>query len=220
MGLRERKKHQTRLALIDAAFDLFLVQGYEATTVDQIAAAVDVSPRTFFRYFGSKEDLALDFTVEYEELVTTALAARPAGEAPLAALATAFREFIHQMEANAADDTERFLKHRRVIDANPALLATGFARMAETEKKLTAELARRQGTDPAADPRPRLLVALITSALRVGFECAAERDCQLVGLVGNVTDLLNLAEAALTPGWGQLSLGSSGQVATKASSPG
>ncbi|WP_424529612.1 TetR/AcrR family transcriptional regulator [Sphaerisporangium viridialbum] len=220
MGLRERKKHQTRLALIDAAFELFLAQGYEATTVDQIAAAVDVSPRTFFRYFGSKEDLALDFTVEYEELITTALVARPEGEPPLTALAEAFREFIHMMERTAEEDTERFLTHRQVIDANPALLATSFARMSETEKLLTVEMARRQGTDPAADPRPRLLVAFVTSAIRVGFECSVDGTAHLGTLVANVERTLALAEEALRPGWDQLSLGSSGQVATKASSPG
>jgi AcrR family transcriptional regulator len=219
IGLRERKKHRTRLSLIDAAFDLFLAQGYEATTVDQIAAAVDVSPRTFFRYFGSKEDLALDFTVEYEQLITTALQARPEDEPPLAALAHAFREFIHMMETNATEDTERFLRHRRVIDASPVLLATSFARMAETEKKLTVETARRQGTDPATDPRPRLLVAFITAAIRVGFECSADEAGYLGSLVSNVEKTLTLAEEALCPGWDQLSLGSSGQVATKASSP-
>jgi AcrR family transcriptional regulator len=220
MGLRERKKHQTRLALIDSAFELFLCQGYEATTVDQIAAAVDVSPRTFFRYFGSKEDLALDFTVEYEELITTALAARPQDEPPFTALAHAFREFIHAMETNAAEDTERFLRHRRVIDANPTLLTTSFARMAEIEKKLVVEVARRQGTDPATDPRPRLLVAFITSAIRVGFECSVDGAAYLGSLIRNVESTLTLAEEALRPGWDQLSLGSSGQVATKASSPG
>ncbi|MEU8267962.1 TetR family transcriptional regulator [Sphaerisporangium sp. NPDC049002] len=220
MGLRERKKHQTRLALTDAAFDLFLAQGYEATTVDQIAAAVDVSPRTFFRYFGSKEDLALDFTVEYNELITAALAARPDDEPPLAALVQSFREFIHTMERTAEEDTERFLKHRQVIDGNPALLATSFARMSETEKLLTVEMARRQGTDPATDPRPRLLVGFITSAIRVGFECSVGGAAHLATLVANVDRALTLAERALRPGWDQLSLGSSGQVATKASSPG
>ncbi|GAA3835629.1 TetR family transcriptional regulator [Sphaerisporangium flaviroseum] len=219
MGLRERKKHRTRLSLIDAAFELFQAQGYEATTVDQIAAAVEVSPRTFFRYFGSKEDLALDFTVEYEDLITTALAARPEEEPPFAALTHAFREFIHLMETNAAEDTERFLRHRRVLDANPVLLATSFARMAETEKKLTVEIARRQGTDPVTDPRPRLLVAFVTSAVRVGFECSAGGAGHLGSLVGNVENALSLTEEALRPGWDQLSLGSSGQVATKASSP-
>ncbi|WP_248960473.1 TetR family transcriptional regulator [Sphaerisporangium perillae] len=220
MGLRERKKHQTRLALIDAGFELFLAQGYEATTVDQIAAAVDVSPRTFFRYFGSKEELALDFTVEYEELIGCALAARPDDEPPITALARAFREFIHGMETNASEDTERFLRHRRVIDANPVLLCTSFARMADVEKKLTTEIARRQGIDPGTDPRPRLLVALIAAAVRVGFECSVDGDHYLDSLVANVERTLDLVEAALGPGWDQLSLGSSGQVATKASSPG
>ncbi|MET8157987.1 TetR family transcriptional regulator [Sphaerisporangium sp. NPDC005289] len=201
MGLRERKKHQTRLALIDAGFRLFLAQGYEATTVDQIAAAVEVSPRTFFRYFGSKEDLALDFTLEYDERINAALAARPEDEPPFTALTRAFREFVHAMESDAAEETERFLRHRRVVDANPALLCTSFARMADIEQKLTVEIARRQGTDPATDPRPRLLVAFATSAVRVGMDCSVDDDSYLHSLVANVEHALDLAEQALRPGW-------------------
>ncbi|MFC6082255.1 TetR family transcriptional regulator [Sphaerisporangium aureirubrum] len=204
MGLRERKKHQTRQALIDTAFDLFLIQGFEATTVDQIAAAVEVSPRTFFRYFGSKEDLALDFTAEYDERITAALAARPDDEAPLAALVGAYREFTRAMEgkSDSAEDFERFVKHRRVIDANPGLLAASFARMSEVEEKLSEEIARRLGADPG-DLRPRLLVAFVTSAVRVGFACAVEGQGPRA-LAADVERSLDLAEAVLTPGAGRL----------------
>ncbi|GII61655.1 hypothetical protein Skr01_17400 [Sphaerisporangium krabiense] len=220
MGLRERKKHQTRRALLDAAFELFAAQGYEATTIDQIAAAVDVSPRTFFRYFGGKEDLALDYTAEYEELVTSALAARPEDEPPFRALVNAYRSFIHEMRRTAGEDAERFVCRRLVIERNPHLLTAGLARLTAVEAKLTAEIARRQGTDPATDPRPRLLVAFVTAAIRVGFECDAAAPATPPDLFGNLERALSLTEEALDPSWCQFSLGSSGQVATKASSPG
>ena len=77
MGLRERKKEKTRLALLDAALDLFLEQGYDSTTIDQVAASADVSPRTFFRYFTSKDHLVLWFHDQAEETMTEALADRP-----------------------------------------------------------------------------------------------------------------------------------------------
>src|SRR5688572_5167571 len=78
-GLRERKKQRTRMALVDAALELFSAHGYEATTIDQIAAAADVSPRTFFRYFATKEDVALSLPVDGHEVMFRELAARPAG---------------------------------------------------------------------------------------------------------------------------------------------
>lgn len=85
-GRRERKKLQTRDALREAARRLFAEQGYDATTVKEIAEAADVAERTFFRYFGAKEDLLLPDLVLLFQAFERATAARPADEAPLTAV--------------------------------------------------------------------------------------------------------------------------------------
>lgn len=82
-GLRERKKQRTRDALLRAALELFTTQGYERTTVDEIADAVDVSQRTFFRYFAGKEDVALFLQRLAESHFVAAVRERPPHEAPL-----------------------------------------------------------------------------------------------------------------------------------------
>src|SRR5215813_3567608 len=74
-GLRERKKSKVRNQLKQHALRLFLEQGYEATTIEQIAQQAEVSPRTFFRYFASKEDLIFDD--EYDERLIAAFRAQP-----------------------------------------------------------------------------------------------------------------------------------------------
>src|SRR5512147_435167 len=77
-SLRQRKRARTRAALIASALELFARQGYEATTIDEIAAAADVSPRTYFRYFATKEEVALGEDVGHE--IIGLIAARPAEE--------------------------------------------------------------------------------------------------------------------------------------------
>ena len=74
---RERKKRQTRDALIHAALKLFDAKGYEHTAVREITDAVDVSERTFFRYFANKEDLAVSFARDFSDGLVQELAARP-----------------------------------------------------------------------------------------------------------------------------------------------
>ena len=79
-GLRERKKARTRAAIREHALRLFREQGYAATTVEQIAAAAEVSPATFFRYFPTKEDVVLQD--DFDVITLEALKAQPAGAQP------------------------------------------------------------------------------------------------------------------------------------------
>ncbi|GII75085.1 TetR family transcriptional regulator [Sphaerisporangium rufum] len=197
MGLRERKKHRTRATLVDAAYELFLRQGYEATTVEQIAAAADISPRTLFRYFKTKEDLALDFLAEHEELVFAALAARPDDEPAFDALIEALRAFVRTATSGPPEEIARFLSERRLMDTTPALATAGFRRLLETERRLTAEIARRLGVDPDTDRRPELLVAFATSALRVGLNRPGAAPRDLAALIADVDATLTLAQEAL-----------------------
>jgi AcrR family transcriptional regulator len=200
-GLRERKKQKTRLALIDAALSLFLEQGYEATTVDQIAAAVDVSPRTFFRYFATKEDVALSLAADGQETMLAELATRPADEAPFTALSHAVRAMVTMLQEGDLDDTARFLRAREVIDSTPALFAGSVRRLMENERRLIAEISRRQGTGPD-DLLPHFVVALFTAVARVGFELCEPADINDVkALAARLESTLALAERSLRPGW-------------------
>ncbi|GAA4595530.1 hypothetical protein GCM10023194_65260 [Planotetraspora phitsanulokensis] len=197
MGLRERKKVQTRNALIDAALELFLTQGYEATTIDQIAARVDVSPRTFFRYFSSKEDVALSLPADSQEIFLAEFAARPDSESPYAALSASMRAMIGTLRDKDPEEAARFLKARRLVDETPALLAGQMRLLMENEKRLVAEVARRQGTSPD-DLRPQFVVSIFTG---LGMICYNAGPEGLDIMARRLDDVLTLADRSLRPGW-------------------
>lgn len=199
MGLRERKKQRTRTALIDAALDLFLIQGYEATTIDQIAAEVDVSPRTFFRYFASKEDVALSMARDGQEIFLAEVTARPDDEPPHQALSQAMRSMLGIVRESDAAEVTRFSKAQELIERHPVLLGGQMRLLMENERKLVAEVARRQGTD-VCDLRPQFVVTLFTGMARVCFE-HGPHDLDL--LTQRLDDILTLAEQSLRPGWDQ-----------------
>lgn len=201
MGLRERKKEKTRLALMDAALDLFLEQGYDSTTVDQIAGAVDVSPRTFFRYFTSKDHLVYWYHYQGEETMLETLAARPPGEPPFASMAHALRALLQDMRDATPTDTERFLKVRRLMEATPQLADHGIGRSIETERHLIEAIATRRGVDPAADPLSHLIVTFALAAMRAGFECRPARQEGVQEMVSRIEETLRLVERSLRPGW-------------------
>ncbi|MCP2262038.1 transcriptional regulator, TetR family [Streptoalloteichus tenebrarius] len=203
LGLRERKKLRTRAALVDAALDLFTANGYDATTVEGIAAAVEVSPRTFFRYFDGKEDVALSTLAELDQLMLAELERRPADEPPLTALRAAYRALLAHLTGPDRAALVRFLTVHHLVEATPALLAGSLRRQADVERLVTAEIARRAGAD-RTDLRPRLLVRLVLAGVRVGFEAGCRRgvldDPAL--LVATVEEALDLATAGVPDRWG------------------
>ncbi len=197
MGLRERKKQRTRDALIDAALDLFLSQGYEATTIDQIAAEVEVSPRTFFRYFASKEDVALSLTADEQEMFLAELVARPLSEPPFAALSQSMRAMLGILREIDGAEAGRIMKAQRLVHSTPSLLAGAMRLIRENERRLVAEVARRMGTAPD-DLQSQLVVSVFVS---IGLLCMNGPTEDLNGLARRYEDLLTLAERSLRPGW-------------------
>jgi AcrR family transcriptional regulator len=198
---RELKKLRTRTALVDAALELFLEKGYEATTIDEIVAAVRMSQRTFFRYFATKEDVVTGFLAEYDEVMKEALAARPPGERPLTALYESLRAVLAAISESDPEATDRFRRVRQVIEANPPLVAAQMARHAAAEGELVTLVARRLGVDPADDVRPRLIVAFHTATARVGFEDCARHDIwEPAQVAARVEAIMTNAREEL-PGW-------------------
>jgi AcrR family transcriptional regulator len=162
---RERKKRQTREALMRAALELFNAKGYEHTAVREITDAVDVSERTFFRYFANKEDLALSFVKDGYEAMLAELAARPPAEEPLTALRNAFRESLRTLTADdQPGDESAYLLVVKLIDATPSLLAAHMRYLHDCDHEIVRVLAAREGIDPATDLRPRL-VAMVFGSL-------------------------------------------------------
>ncbi|MDI2126416.1 TetR family transcriptional regulator [Yinghuangia seranimata] len=175
-GLRERKKERTREALIDAALELFWRKGYDATTIDEIVAAVDVSRRTFFRYFAGKEEVALARSNEVERSLVGALAERPSAEPPVVALRQATRAIMAALEGDPKrGSSEAYVRTRRLIEANPTLMAATLRHAMETERLMAAEIARRQGVDPHTDLRPALTVSCFNAVVRVAMDEWTER---------------------------------------------
>jgi AcrR family transcriptional regulator len=167
--LRDRKKQRTRDALVRAAFELFTTQGYDRTTVDEIAEAVDVSQRTFFRYFAGKEDAALWVQRLAEEHFYEAVRARPPHEPPLEALRRAVLEGWETLGEviESVVPMDLYLRMYRVVESTPVLLAAHLRRAAETEERFARLIAEREGLDVDADPRPRVAVAVFGAVMRV-----------------------------------------------------
>lgn len=162
-GRRERKKLQTRRALQQAALRLVTERGLERVTIEQVADAVDVSTRTFFNYFASKEEALIGHDPDNAARLRDALAARAVDESPLEALG----QVLSELASDLAGRREEWLARRALIRSDPRLLAAHLAAWAALERALVEGVAQRTGTDPERDLYPALVVSAAVSATRV-----------------------------------------------------
>lgn len=183
LGLRERKKLKTRAAIRRALYRLVADQGYEASTIEQIAAAAEVSPSTVSRYFATKEDIVL--TDEYHAVMEDMLRRRPAGEPPLESL-----RFVvaHAVRTLLEEDPDGMCLRARLLVEVPAVRARSAETTAETSLLLSRVLAERTGRD-AGDLEVRVFTAAVMAALREVTLHWAER--------GRRDDLAALLDRAL-----------------------
>lgn len=184
LGLRERKKLKTRIAIRRATYELIAAQGYEATTVEQIAEAAEVSPSTVFRYFPTKEDIVL--TDEFDPVMIAELRARPAHEPVLESLR---HVVLLGLRLALEHDPEEIIQRTRLLVEVPVLRARMMQSISVTSGMLCEVLAERSGR-AAADLEVRAYSMAVLGALHETTVYWAEHEHRddLVDLVNRALD--------------------------------
>ena len=197
-GLRERHRKRTAADLEEAALTLFSERGFDSVTIDDIAAAADVSRRTFFRYFASKEDVILSDHPKRLDELAAALDRRPADEPAL----TALRHAIMSMAGTYEEEREHMVRRFSLMNTTPALEARSLCLQRNWETSVTDMLAGRMGVDPTQDLRPGVVAATTMAAMRVATAnwLAGGGKGDLLVIVAEALDLLDGGlQAAATP---------------------
>lgn len=157
-GLRERKKQKTKEAIHRVAMRLFQKRGYEETTIEQIAAAAEISPSTFFNYFPSKEDVVmLDL---YDPMAIAMIKERPKSEP----LNVTFRRVLEGLDAVFERDRELVLARGRLMMDVPELRARLLDELERTQAFIVELLAERTGRKPH-DFELRVTARIVIAAL-------------------------------------------------------
>jgi AcrR family transcriptional regulator len=166
IGLRERKKAETRTAISRAVLILALDRGLDAVTADDIAAAANVSVRTFHNYFGSKQEALVAAWRSELQVHVDALRDRPAGEPILVSLEHVFAAIA----STVADGPGDIASHTDLLWASLAMTRYRSALLDEAIAMVTDVVAARTGTDAATDAYPHLVTAAAISATVVAFQ--------------------------------------------------
>jgi AcrR family transcriptional regulator len=189
LGRRERKKLETHRALASAALRLASAKGPDQVTIEEIADAADVSVRTFFNYFSSKEEAIIGRDAESRAAMVQHLLDRPAEETPFEAVTGVIRAWF--ADAGAWVD-DRALRHQ-LVRAHPSLLPRHLAGLYDLERGLIDGLRQRMGATDVL--YPALLVTASVNAMRLSLAIWEER-----GRKGSLDQLLDEAFAHLAAG--------------------
>lgn len=165
MKHRERKKLRTKERLTEAALRLFMERGYEATRVDDIVAEVEVVPRTFFRYFGSKDDCLFHWYDMVEEVTLENLRARPAGEGVVTSLIAMYSDTVHALIAE-----QRIAIALITLTAQSRALHERLSIVRQRHQRDVARLLAQRLSSDDAD-----IAAMVTAAVCAAHNRAVER---------------------------------------------
>jgi AcrR family transcriptional regulator len=192
LGLRERKKRATRQALHGQALRLVAERGFDDVTIEDIAAAADVSPRTFFNYFGSKEDVIVNPDPDRVDRLRTLLASHTSSdEPPLDVVESVLVASLEEL----TDQRDDWLLRLRLVREIPALTPRHLAAFDAMERVLVQDVARRTGRDAASDIYPTLVGIAGMAAMRAAIARWGAGDGAT-----SLPDLLHEAFAALRNG--------------------
>jgi AcrR family transcriptional regulator len=192
-GLRERKKARTRAAIREHAIRLFSENGYEKTTVDLIAAAADISPSTFFRYFPTKEDLVLQDDLDVRML--EAFARQPAGVPPIAAIRAAVKEALGSFTEAEMDQIRVTTELSLTV---PDIRARAMDEFARTIAVVGQAVADRCGRSPDDLPVRALAGAVIGVIMAVSMPWSSfQGSPDALALFAQVDEALDLLESGL-----------------------
>jgi AcrR family transcriptional regulator len=190
LGRRERKKRQTREALEATAWRLFQRKGFDETTIEDITDAVDVSTRTFFRYFDSKEAVLFGDWRANLESITRLIDSRPPEEQPIIALYESARQFTELMKPNEPRllmRNELARNSRKIGDYERNVINPEF------ERVVAEALARRMGVEASTDPKPALIAAVAVAAYNAARKMwlASDGRDSMADLLGQAFEVID-----------------------------
>jgi AcrR family transcriptional regulator len=194
-GLRERKKARTRASIREHALRLFREQGYQATTVEKIAEAAEVSPSTFFRYFPTKEDLVLQDDMDTRMI--EAFEHQPPELGLIAAVRAATREML---TSYTGADMDLLRETTRLTITVPEIRARAMDEFARTITVVAEAVARRAGRSPddlAVRTAAGAIVGVIMSVTMPWEGWSEERGFDFEDTFGRIDEALGLLEAGL-----------------------